>query len=122
MAHEKVWSIRLSQLIKPMNSKVSAPILWIFLKKINQIFIDENDNQHDSYVSKQDEYFVLNESELDDESDYDSSEEDEPLDKNGKRGTCGGFEDEEEDYDITDSEVPQKVRKMLSSLISFRRL
>jgi len=105
-----------------MNSKVSAPILWIFLKKINQIFIDENDNQHDSYVSKQDEYFVLNESELDDESDYDSSEEDEPLDKNGKRGTCGGFEDEEEDYDITDSEVPQKVRKMLSSLISFRRL
>ena len=42
---------------------------------------------------------LLNESELDDESDNDSSEEDEPLVKNGKRGICGGTEDEEEDYD-----------------------
>ena len=67
----------------------------------------------------------MNESELSDESEYDSSEEDEPLDKNGKRGTCEGTKDEEEDEDEeegenddekTDSKVAQKVKQILSSL------
>ena len=89
--------------------------------------------------------FILNESKLDDESDSESSElddesdnsssdDEEPLDKNGKRGTCGGTEDEAEDDDEeeeeeeeeekekeesddkTDSKVAQEVRKILNSL------
>ncbi len=40
------------------------------------------------YASDGDEDYIVNESDLDDESEYDSSEDDEPLDKNGKRGTC----------------------------------
>ena len=65
----------------------------------------------------------MNESELDDESKYDSPEEDEPLDKNGKLGTCGGTEDEEADEEEgenddekTDSKVAQKVKQILSSI------
>jgi len=89
----------------------------------DEIILDENNNQDDSYISEEDEDYIVNESDLDDESEYDSSEDEEPLDKNGKRGTCGGTEDEDEedeeedeDDEKTDNKVAQKVKQILSSL------
>ena len=113
-----------------------------------EISLDENNNQDDSYVSEEDENFILDESEFDKEIDYNSSEvcmsseeDDEQLDKNGKRGECGATEDEddeeqldkngkrgecgatededdEDDDDVEeiDSKVGKKVRKILSSI------
>ena len=65
----------------------------------------------------------MNESELDDESKYDSSEEDEPLDNNGKRGTCGGTEDEEEDEEEgeNDDEKTDSGRKSFCEINIFLR-
>ena len=53
------------------------------------------------------------------ESESLSSEEEEHLDKNGKRGECGATTDEEEEDDDdeeTDKKVSQKVRSLLNSL------
>ena len=70
--------------------------LDIFEENDIEIFVDENNNQ--------DETFILDESDLAEESDYNSSqvcmsseEDDVQLDKNGKRGECGETEDEEDD-------------------------
>ena len=53
-------------------------------EEYDQIILDENNNQDDSYISEEDEDYIVNESDLDDESEYDSSKDEEPLDKNGK--------------------------------------
>ena len=95
----------------------------IFEENYVEIYSDENNNQDDSYVSEEDEDFILDESEFDVESDYNSSEvcmsseeDDKQLDKNGKRGECGATEDEDDkdddDNEEIDSKVAKKVRKI----------
>jgi hypothetical protein len=54
----------------------------------------------DGYVEDEDEDFEVNESELESESSYlTSSEEEEQLDKNGKRGECEATPDDSEEND-----------------------
>ena len=84
----------------------------IFEENDVEIYSDENNNQDDSYVSEEDEDFILDESEFDVESDYNSSEvcmsseeDDTHMDKNGKRGKCGANGDEDdENKDDDDNE------------------
>ncbi len=58
----------------------------------------------------------MNESELDDESKYDSSEED----KNGKRGTCEDEEEDEEEGE-NDDEKTDSGRKSFCEINIFLR-
>ena len=60
----------------------------------------------DGYVEDEDEDFEVNESELESESSYlTSSEEEEQLDKNGKRGECGATPDESEEDDEEEEQL-----------------